>query len=166
MNDKKNFYNEEFDFGNIIQILWFNKLIIIIFIICSIPISINFIRSIDAEYVSEAVLKKAGQGPKVSLPAMAGGNLSLGLLDTFAPGSLEDSSYISKLSSKEFIKTVINNNKALKPKLDIYCPSLNRDEYIYEPPSLATRGPTKAGQVWQEGRPNLSKKDRGRDNFK
>ena len=135
MKNENNLYNDEFDFGNIIQVLWHNKLIVIVFIICSIPLSVNYIRSINPEYVSEAVIQDAGEGAKVQLPGLASRGFTLGLLDTITTGSLNTANYISKLTSKEFIKTLINDNKALKSKLDIYCPSLNQDDYIYRSPS-------------------------------
>ena len=71
MKNENNLHNDEFDFGNIIQILWHNKLIVIVFIICSIPLSVYYIRSIDPEYVSEAVIQDAGEGARVQLPGLA-----------------------------------------------------------------------------------------------
>tara|TARA_X000000950_G_scaffold229307_1_gene277102 strand:- start:1239 stop:3278 length:2040 start_codon:yes stop_codon:yes gene_type:complete len=137
MINDKNLYNDEFDFGKIVKILWYNKVIIIFFIIFSIPVSINFIRSINAEYISEAVIQNPENSSKAQfqLPSVTNNFSSFGLLNNIASSSINKAGYISKLTSKEFIKTLINDNEALKSKLDIYCPSLNRDDYVYEPPS-------------------------------
>ena len=135
MKNENNLYNDEFDFGNIIQVLWHNKLIVIVFIICSIPLSVNYIRSINAEYVSEAVIQNNESRKNNQIPSMGSRGLTLGLLESISSTSLDKSGYISKLTSKKFIKTIINDDKELKSKLDIYCPSLNNDDYIYETPS-------------------------------
>ena len=125
-DDKEVSFDEHYDLKGFFKVIWYSKIVLLLFPLLSIPISVYVTTLLQPQFRAETVFEKPEDSNNEVNSSLMKDVGSLGILSFFGGvgGMKPNNSFLSVIRSASFLKTVVLNNADLEnEKLRKLCPS-------------------------------------------